>query len=70
MQASWWDELLPFHCWEEMGLIPLVVKAMSRGEFSCGYKFMAALGSLSTNGWDRVPILLVVWPEVFQHWHL
>lgn len=28
------------------------------------------LGSLSTDKWGRVPILLVVWPEASQDWSL
>ena len=28
------------------------------------------LRSLSSYGWDYVPILLAVWPEAFQHWSL
>ena len=28
------------------------------------------LGSLSSDGWGCVTILLVVWPEAFQHWNL
>ena len=28
------------------------------------------LGSLSSDGWGCVPILVVVWPEASQHWSL
>ena len=40
-QASYWDRLVPVHCWVKPGLSPLMVSAMSRSEFR---------GSLSS-GW-------------------
>ena len=56
--------------WVELGLGPLVGKAMSRGmsRGSCGLR--KSLGSLSTDGWGCVPTQFVVWPEAFQHWSL
>ena len=29
---------------------------------------MKSLGCLSANGQSSVPILVIVWPEVSQHW--
>ena len=47
--------------WVELGLGPLVGKAMSRGmsRGSCGLR--KSLGSLSTDGWGCVPTQFVVW---------
>ena len=45
------------------GVGPLVSRDVSRG--GCGLR--KPLGSLSTDGWDCVPTLLVVWPEASQH---
>ena len=48
----------------------LVGKAMSRGESRGGCGLVKSLGCLSANGQSSVPILLIVWPEVSQHWSL
>ena len=55
MHALWWVEL---------GLVPLVGRAMSRCVFGGVCQFSMTLGNLSTDAWDCVPVLLVVWPEV------
>ena len=65
VQASWWEGLVPVHWWVMLGLIPLVGRAMSRGVFRGGCEFSMTLGSLSADVWVCVPILLLVWPEVF-----
>ena len=61
---------MPAHCWVELGLVPLVGRAMSRGAFRGGSGLRKILGSLSANGWCCVPALLVVWSETLQHWCL
>ena len=62
--------LVPTLWWVELDLVPLVGKALSKGEF-CGIcELSSTLGRLSADGWGCVPVLLVVWPEVFQHWCL
>ena len=33
VQASWWGGLVPAHGWVELGLVPLVGKAVSGGVF-------------------------------------
>ena len=33
VQASWWEGLVPAHWWVELGLAPLVGRAVSRGVF-------------------------------------
>ena len=53
----------------ELGLVPLG-RAMSRGVFKGGCGFRMTLGRLSADGWGCVPVLLVVWPEMSQHWSL
>ena len=63
VQASWWEELVPAHWWVELGLIPLVGRAVSRGVLRAGSGFRMTLGNLSADGWGCVPTLLVVWPE-------
>ena len=61
---------MPAHWWVELGLVPLVDRAMSRGVFrgSCGLR--KTLGSLSADGWGCVLTVLVVWSEASRHWSL
>ena len=54
----------------ELDLGSLVYSAMSRSVSRGGFGLRKPLGSLSFAGWDSVPALLVVWPEVSQHWSL
>ena len=56
--------------WVDLGLDPLVGKAMSRGVSRGGCGLRKSLGCLSASGQSSVPILLIVWPEVSQHWSL
>ena len=51
----------------QLGLGPLVDKAVSNGVSRgvCGLR--KSLGSLSVDGWGCVFTFLVVWPEVSQH---
>ena len=58
------------HWWVELGLVPLVGRAMSRGMFRGSLELRKTLGSLSADGWGCVHLLLVVWPEASQHWSL
>ena len=51
VQAFWWDGLVPAHWWVELGLVPLVSRAMSRGMFRGGCELRTTLGSLSADGW-------------------
>ena len=60
VQATFWEELVPTQWWVELGLVPLVGRAM----------LIDTLSLLSAFGWSCVPTLLVVWPEVTQHWSL
>lgn len=50
----------------EVGLVPLVAKAISSGVIrgNCGLRM--TLGSLFEDESASVPTLLVVWPEVSQ----
>ena len=57
---------MPARWWAELGLGPLVGRAMSRG----GCELRKSLGSLSADGWGCVPTQLVVWLELSQHWYL
>ena len=70
VRASWWKVLVLAHWWVELGLVPLVGRAMSRGVFIGGCELSVALSTLSADGWGCFPILLVVWPEAFHHWSL
>lgn len=54
---------MPAHWWLELGLVPLVDEAMLRGVLMGGCELSVAWGTLSTDGWGCVPVLLVVWPE-------
>ena len=55
---------MPAHQWVEVGLVPLVGGAMSKGMLRGSCELSMISGSLSADGWDCVPTLLVVWPEV------
>ena len=61
---------MPAPWWVELGLGPLVGRAMSNGMPRGGYGLRKSSGSLSVDGWDRVPALLVIWPDMSQHWSL
>jgi len=63
--------LVPAYWWVELGLVPLVGRAISEGVFISGScLFRTTLSRLSADGWGCVPTLLVVWPEKSQHWSL
>ena len=70
VQAFWWKGLVPAHWWVELGLVPLVGRAMSEDVFSAGCGLRKALSCLSADRWGCFPALLVVWPVVSQHWSL
>ena len=57
MSAHWWVELV---------LGPIVGLAVSGGV----YWLKKSLGSLSADGSDCIPALLLVWLESSQHWSL
>ena len=44
-----------------LDLVSLVSRAVSSGVFWGVSELSVILGSLSANGWDCVPVLLVVW---------
>ena len=54
----------------ELGLVPVVGRAMSSVVFWGVCELSTTLGNLSADGWGCVSVLLVVWPETFQHWSL
>ena len=58
------------HWWVELGLVPLVGRAISRGVFRVGSRLRKTLGRLSADGWGYIPALLVVWPDTSQIWRL
>ena len=66
VQASWWEGLVPALWLVELGLILLMGRAMPRGAFRGDCELSMTLGSLSSDGWGCVPILVVVWTEAFQ----
>ena len=53
--------LVPPFWWVELDLVPLMDRAASGGVFWGVCELSMALGILSANGWDCVPVLLVVW---------
>ena len=57
VQAFWWERLVPAHWWVELGLVPLVGRAMLR----------KTLSSLSADGWGCAATLLFVWPDMSKH---
>ena len=54
---------MPVFWWMSLDLVFLVGRTTSGGVFwgICG---LMILGSLSANGWDGVPVLLVAWHRV------
>ena len=60
IQASWWEELVLAHRWVELGLVPLVGRAVS------GTVFIGQLFSqdFKQAEWSCAPALLVGWLEV------
>ena len=51
---------MPVFWWMRLGIVFLVVRAMSRGMFWGVCDLIMILGSLSATGWGCVPVLLVV----------
>ena len=64
--ASWWRRLVPVFWWMRLYLVFLVGRTASSGVFCGVCDRIMILGSLSTNGWGCVPVLLVVWHGVFS----
>ena len=52
---------MPVFSWVGLDLVFLVSRAMSGGVFWGVCELSMILGCLSVNGWDCVPVLLVVW---------
>ena len=50
----------------ELGLGPLVGRAMPRDVSRGGCGLRKSLGSLSVDGWGCIPTLLVVWSEELE----
>ena len=55
---------MPVFCWMRMDLVFLVGRTASGGVFWGVCELSMILGSLSANGWDCVPVFLVVWHGV------
>lgn len=56
--------------WLKLGLVPLVIRALSRGVFRGACELIMTLDSLSADTWGCVPTLLVGWPEMSHPWSL
>ena len=52
---------MPVFWWMRLDLVFLVGRTTSGGVFWGVCDLIMILGSLSANGWGRVPVLLVVW---------
>ena len=52
---------MPVFWWMRLDLVFLVGRSKSGGVFWGVCELSMILGSLSANGWDCVPVLLVVW---------
>lgn len=63
VKVSWLRGLLPVFWWLELDLVLLKGSAISRGVFWCVCELGMALGSVSANGQDCVPSLLMIWYE-------
>ena len=55
---------MPVFCWMRLDHVFLVGRTMSGGVFWGVCDLIIILGSLSTNWWGCVPVLLVVWHRV------
>ena len=51
---------------DEAGSCLSVGRTASGGVFWCACELIMILGSLSANGWDCVPVLLVTWHGVYS----
>lgn len=60
MQASWWEGPVPDRWSIELGVGPLVGRALSRDESTGGSVLRKSLSSLLAYGWGCVPTLMVV----------
>ena len=61
-----WEGQMPVLLWVELGLVPLMGRAVSRSVFQGCCELSMTLGNLSADGWGCVPVLLAVWLEAFQ----
>ena len=64
MQASSLGGLVPVLWWMRLALVFLVGRTASGCMFWGVCDLIMILGSLSSNGWGCVPVLLVVWHRV------
>ena len=55
---------MPVFWWMRLDLVFLVHRTMSDDVFWGVCEIIMILGSLSANGWDCIPVLLVVWHGV------
>ena len=55
---------MPVFWWMRLDVVFLVGRITSGGVFWGGCDLIMISGSLSTNGWVCVPVLLVVWHRV------
>ena len=55
---------MPVFWWMRLDLVFLICRSTSGDVFWCVCGLSMILGSLSTNGWGCVPVLLVVWDRV------
>ena len=55
---------MPVFWWMRVDLVFLVGRMTSSGVFSGVFDLIMILGSLSSNGWGCIPVLLVVWHRV------
>ena len=70
VQVFWWKGLVTAPWWAELGVFPLVGKAMSSHVFIGGCWHRMNSGSLSADGCGCVPTILVGWRGASQHWIL
>ena len=64
LYASWWRRLVPVFWWMRLDLVFLVGRTASCCVFWGVCEVIIILSRLSTNGWDCVPVLPVVWHRV------
>ena len=55
---------MPVFWWMRLVLVFLMDRTVSSGVFWGVYDLIIILGILSANGWDCVPVLLVLWHRV------
>lgn len=70
VHAFWLEGPVPANFWVELDFFPFSGQVVTSGMFSSIFKLNITLGNLFAHDCGCIPILLVVRPEVSQHYNL